>query len=96
MGNPTDIFDMLIQGTLMAINLHMKDRGLDMDEHAGDVAEEAKALLKAELTNFVMGDLKECMGPTTPEAGLRELMNAQCNLWALTAIKAVEARMATA
>lgn len=82
------IVNVICQAAMKATAYHQQDRA----EFAGVTSEQMtanlKAVLREELADFIANDLKEATQSGLGEGWTRQLINAQCNLWAIKALKA--------
>jgi hypothetical protein len=93
-----DIVTIIAQASMKATVLHMhneaKFKALNDCALSNElVCEELRKVLRRELPNFISKDLKEANDSALSEAWIREMINAQCNLWAIEALNQAQERV---
>jgi len=87
-----DLIQVLCQGSMKAAALRMEDfPKLNASEDKCKLVSDAlKLVLEVKLPTFLNGELKEATEANIGEGWLRKMLNAQCNRWAIDALKMVE------
>ena len=87
-----DLIQVLCQGSMMAAALRMDDfpKLNASDDKCKLVSDALKMVLKVKMPDFINTELNEATEANIGEGWLRKLVNAQCNRWAIDALKMVE------
>lgn len=80
------IVEILAKGTMKAAVLHSRDQQTDNTILVNAI----KNILNSEMPDFINGELKEAQESRLGEGWLREIMNVQCNKWAVDALNLVK------
>jgi len=87
-----DLIQVLCQGSMTAAALRMDDfpKLNASDDKCKLVSDALKMVLKVKMPDFINTELNEATEANIGEGWLRKLVNAQCNRWAIDALKMVE------